>query len=166
MLHRLSDLLRLSLEDRTGEHLDLESELVFVRHYLDIEKVRFEDRLTVEYDIQSAALDATVPPMLLQPLVENAIRHGIAPRTEGGRLRIAATTEDGRVTIEISDDGTGFDQSMPGVNGSGIGLSNTRRRLRTAFPDKHELQIESKPGQGTTVRITLPHDGTSSDDRP
>lgn len=154
MLHRLSELLRATLDDRHGDEIDLQSEIDFVRHYAEIEGIRFHDRLSVEFDIDAASLDALVPPMLLQPLVENAIRHGIAPKAAGGTLRIATSKANDRLTLEVQDNGTGFREGAE--NGRGIGLGNIRRRLETQYPGAHQLSIASCPGEGTTVRITLP----------
>src|SRR5207245_2548157 len=104
----LGDLLRLSLQSRGTQEVPLRQELDFARRYLEIEQTRFRDRLRVTFDVAEAALDGRLPILVLQPLVENAIRHGISPRSSGGSLRIAAARRDGTLCLEVEDDGVGL----------------------------------------------------------
>jgi two-component sensor histidine kinase len=152
MIARLSELLRLSLEHVSSEAVPLRRELEFLQSYLDIEKTRFEERLQIVMDIAPHVLDAEVPNMLLQPLVENAVRHGISKKAEGGTIKISAWHSLGRMVIVISDDGRGMTN---GSKGMGIGLSNTRARLQQLYDNDFAFQVTPTP-QGTTVRIEVP----------
>jgi LytS/YehU family sensor histidine kinase len=152
MIARLSELLRLSLEHVSSEAVPLRRELEFLQSYLDIEKTRFEERLRIVMDIAPHVLDAEVPNMILQPLVENAVRHGISKKAEGGTIKISAWHSLGRVVIVISDDGRGMTN---GSKGMGIGLSNTRARLQQLYD--HDFAFQVTPSTtGTTVRIEVP----------
>ena len=118
---------------------------------------RFGDRLTVEQDIGSGAEDVSVPPLILQPIVENAVRHGISPKVEGGLIRIAASVESGRLTVLISDDGVGAENlDVSELSPESYGLRNVRDRLRTNFGPGEWLTIKSRQGKGTTVRLVIP----------
>jgi signal transduction histidine kinase len=151
---RLADLFRHTLEVSGREHQPLGDELRFLRDYLGIERSRFGDRLRVHESVEPGLEDAQVPSLLLQPLVENAVRHGIAPRVEGGTLTLRARRGPGSLVVEIQDDGPGFDPA--GAEGSdGFGLRSVRERLRLAGPP-HAIDIDSSPGRGTCVRVTLP----------
>ena len=153
MVARLADLLRGTLERPSVDDVPLGEELDLVRRYLDVEQVRFGERLNVDFEVEGEAMRGLVPPLLLQPLVENAIRHGITPRPEGGRLWISAKRIDGRLQMTIDDDGPG----MPAEFNAGVGLSNTRARLRLKYGGAHDLAFErSKPG-GLRVRIEVPY---------
>jgi two-component system LytT family sensor kinase len=152
MIARLSELLRLSLEHVSSEAVPLRRELQFLQNYLDIEKTRFEERLQIVMDIAPHVLDAEVPNMLLQPLVENAVRHGLSKKAEGGTIKISAWHSLGRMVIVIADDGRGITN---GNKGMGIGLSNTRARLQQLYDHDFAFQVTPTP-QGTTVRIEVP----------
>ena len=153
MIARLSDFLRLTLEERTGDEVPLAEELEFVQRYLDIEQVRFGERLQLEVSIAPDALDAVVPVLLLQPLVENAVKHGIATREDGGRIAIRAERRAATLRITVSDDGPGPGGAGPGP---GIGLANTRERLRTLYGDAQRLELDASPHGGTRVVVELP----------
>ncbi len=153
MIARLSDFLRLTLEERAGDEVPLAEELEFVQRYLDIEQVRFGERLRLEVSVAPDALDAIVPVLLLQPLVENAVKHGIATREDGGRIEIRAERRAATLRITISDDGPGPGGAGPGP---GIGLANTRERLRTLYGDAHRLELVASPEGGTRVLVELP----------
>ncbi len=128
----------------------------FVAAYLEIEAARFEDRLRVEWEIEQGALGARVPHLILQPLVENAIRHGIAPRSEAGRLRVAARRENRRVRLEVEDDGVGLAEvSRPGA--AGVGLANVRARLAALYGPAGELALAATPGGGVTATLVVPY---------
>lgn len=153
MLTRLSDLLRLSLRHR-GSTVPLRRELELVGRYLEIERARFADRLSVEYRIAPEAWDAAVPSFLIQPLVENAIRHGIAASPGHGRVAISASAADGTLEVAVQDTGPGPTADAPG--GAGIGLENTRARLRELYGDAAALELVRDPGGGAIARVRLP----------
>jgi signal transduction histidine kinase len=148
----LGDLLRRSLHQSNGALTSLAEEIEFARRYLDIEQVRFADRLHVHWELDERALQAEVPSLFLQPLVENAIRHGIAPRSAAGMIRIRAQRQDGRVRITIQDDGPGFPASPNG----GIGLANTRQRLALAYGEAAQVVLHNVPEGGAQVIVSLP----------
>jgi sensor histidine kinase YesM len=153
MMTRLSELLRTSLDGDGQPEVTLRQELDLLRRYVDIEKVRFEERLRVTIDVEDAALDAHVPAFALQPLVENAIRHAIAPRAEGGRLALVAQRVDGTLRISVTDDGPG----LPAVRArEGVGLANTRARLAQLYGAEQSLELENLPGGGLRVALTIP----------
>lgn len=155
MVTRLGDLLRRSLDEHELAWIPLDAELDFLRLYTEIEQVRFEGWLTVRNDIDPALHDVRVPPMILQPLVENAIRHGISPLKRAGTVVVRATrVRDQRVQLEVADDGVGIDgEAAPA---EGIGLGTTRARLAHLFGSAAELRVEPRPGGGTVVRVVLP----------
>jgi two-component system, LytTR family, sensor kinase len=152
MIARLSNLLRLSLDHVSSQMVPLQQELEFLDSYLDIEKTRFEERLQVVREIDPEALDAAVPNLLLQPLVENAIRHGISKKAAGGKLEIYAARRGDRLRIMITDDGR---PPQPSTTSSGIGLSNTRARLTQLFGNDFAFELLAA-GQGAQVLIDLP----------
>jgi two-component system LytT family sensor kinase len=168
MLTRLSDLLRLSLDNLAVQEVPLKTEIEFVRNYLHIEQVRFQDRLTVTMDIDPETLDAMVPNMFLQPLVENSIRHGIARSSGPGTIRIESKHGNGSVRITVRDNGPGLPATNNGhTNGNGngngngrakcgLGLANTRARLQQLYGDGHRLEIANAPGGGVLVTLDLP----------
>ena len=151
---RLAEVFRYALRASDHEHARLGDELAFVRSYLEIERTRFSERLRIEEQVEPGLEAAMIPSLLLQPLVENAVRHGISTRPEGGRLRLAVRRVGATVVIEIEDDGPGMKgDEVP--SGTGFGLHSVRERLRAAgLADA--LVIESQPGRGTRVRITSP----------
>jgi sensor histidine kinase YesM len=154
MLTMLSDLLRLAL-DQAEPQVPLREELEFLDRYLEIEQVRFGERLILRRDIDPAALDAEVPSLLLQPLVENAIRHGIARRPGAGRIDLTVRRTAGRLVITVADTGRGFTaEALRGQHG--IGLANTRARLEQLYGDRQSLVLENAEEGGGIVRITLP----------
>ena len=126
----------------------------FLERYVEIQKVRFSDRLEVNIAIDPEALGARIPNLLLQPIVENAILHGIAPKPTPGRVDVLAHVEGGRLHIEIRDDGVGLPAARSGQ--TGIGLVNTRTRLEKIYGTNHRLVLTSEPGRGVTVKIEIP----------
>jgi two-component system, LytTR family, sensor kinase len=157
MVTRLSSFLRHSLDNDPMQKVTLEQELTALQLYLDIEKVRFEERLTLELDIQKEAAGALIPSLLLQPLVENAIKYGIARSEEGGHLRIAARVFAGDLLLELSDDGPGVelvDGQLPTANG--VGLRNTRERLAELYGNRHSFRLSATDPHGLTVNIRIP----------
>jgi signal transduction histidine kinase len=155
MISRLSDLLRLTL-DRTGApHVPLQEELEFLQKYLEIEQTRFQDRLTVRYEIDPHTLDAEVPRMLLQPLAENAIKHGVSPKSGQVLVQIVARLEGDRLWLEVRDNGVGLSGTARSQFRNGVGLANTRDRLACLYEDAYQLEFSEADG-GLTVRIALP----------
>lgn len=156
MLTDLSDLLRLSFENLEVQEISLKQELEFLEKYLEIEQMRFHDRLSVNMQISPDVLDARVPNMILQPLVENAIKHGIAPRSSGGRIDINAVRSNGHLEIEVTDDGLGVPFGDLANLPEGVGLSNTRRRLRHLYGDQHRFALREIEKGGLGVSLEIP----------
>jgi two-component system, LytTR family, sensor kinase len=156
MLTRLSDLLRLTLRQPDQQVSSLRDELDALDLYLGIQRERYGDRLRVQKDIDPAALVAEVPWLLLQPLVENALKHGIDPVSAGGTLRLRASIEGDRLVLNVSDDGAGFRASCDPDAGNGIGLRNTRARLARLYGADHTLELRNLQPGGAEVRISLP----------
>ncbi|MES2692839.1 MAG: histidine kinase [Verrucomicrobiota bacterium] len=151
----LSDLLRVSLQT-TQHEVTLASELELLEHYLAIEQARLGDRLRIVRDIDHHALAACVPPLILQPLAENAVRHGFEPRLAPGTLTIEARREGDLLRLTVTDDGVGLHANMPRSSRRGIGLANTRERLRTLHGDEARLDFTAPPEGGVRAEITLP----------
>jgi len=152
---RLAELFRYTLTGSERGVAPLREELDFLRHYLAIEHLRFGERLRVEEQIEPGLESVAVPSLLLQPLVENAVRYAVGSRPEGARVRIAARRDGDRVVLEVEDDGPGLD-GVTGRGGAGFGLHSVRERLRAAGPP-HALEVRSEPGGGTHMIITLPY---------
>jgi two-component system, LytTR family, sensor kinase len=152
MLARLSEFLRMTLDSQLGHEIPLSREMEFIRRYLEIEQIRFEERLAMRFDIESDALSARVPTLALQPLVENAIHHGIAPRPQGGAIEIRAFREGGRLHLSVADDGVGTD----GQPRERIGLANTRARLEQLYGAEQRLFFTDIPGGGFRVDLEIP----------
>jgi two-component system, LytTR family, sensor kinase len=170
-LSRLEDLLRLTLSKSAAQEVPLRDEIEILEPYLEIEQTRFGDRLTVEWAVEPQLLDAVVPQLVLQPLVENAIKHGIAPRSSPGRIRISAQEVAGMLELEVSDNGPGLaGESRPNPRfggaasrpapqdrgGCGVGLANTRARLKQLYPREHQLVLGDRPGGGARVHLRIP----------
>jgi two-component system LytT family sensor kinase len=154
-LLRLTNLLRGVLRRSATEFSTVDEEIDLVRSYLDIERARYEERLQVSIEIARAATDKLVPTLLLQPLVENAVKHGIAPGRAGGSVRIAAYEREGLLHIVVEDSGIGFDASSRRST-PGVGLRSVAERLRVHYGDGATFHIRSTLGEGTTVEIDLP----------
>jgi hypothetical protein len=154
MMSRLSELLRLTLDNQGAPEVTLKEEMDLLERYLDIERIRFEERLRVTMNVDPSALEARVPNFSLQPLVENAIRHGIAARPEGGRLDITAERTDGMLEIRLRDDGPGL--TTEGPRHEGIGVANTRARLAQLYGPHHRFEMMNAPGGGLLVTIAVP----------
>ena len=156
LIVKLSGLLRRLL--RSQEHFaTLRDELEAIDEYLDIENIRFGPRLKIEKQIDPASLDVIVPSMLLQPIVENSIKHGIEPKLGEGRITIRSVTRDGHTVIDVIDNGVGVSTGdATRVKGSGIGLRNVNERLRVIYGSNYQLQLDSVPGGGTCARIVIP----------
>ena len=158
MVARLGDLLRIALEHEETQEVSLREELAFLEPYLEIEQARLEDRLTVVMEIAPETLDARVPHLLLQPLVENAIRHGIAPRIDPGRVEISATSgaDDRFLHLTVRDDGPGLGPDSRTPTRQGVGLTNIRSRLEQLYGGEHRFSLEPHPQGGVVVRLSLP----------
>jgi signal transduction histidine kinase len=157
VLSQLAGLLRESLRDDAPHEVSLKEELSFLERYLEIEKTRFTDRLSVKFDIGPDVLDARVPTWILQPLVENAIRHGISRRAGVGRVEVRAWRENGTLRLEVSDDGPGLpDSSGKASTIGGIGLANTRARLEKLHGKDFGLELQNVDGGGARASVRLP----------
>ena len=154
MLTDLSELLRLSLRHSAAQEVPLSEELGFLERYLDIMRVRFGYRLEITVDASAEAETAMVPSLVLQPLVENAIRHGMEGRTDKGHVVVRAERRDGRLRLEVSDDGPGL--SARPQPGTGLGLANTRERLARLYGAEAGIDTAQVDGRGTSVRVTIP----------
>jgi signal transduction histidine kinase len=156
MLIRLSDFLRLTLDHLGIPEVPLMVEIDFLKRYLEIEKMRFEDRLEVEFDVEPAALHGRVPNLILQPIVENALKHGLSKISGVGRLRIRAKSVGGKLFLRVLDNGPGIaNGGRPRLN-EGIGITNTKRRLDQAYGPDHIFSISNADGGGCQVTIELP----------
>lgn len=156
MIAELSELLRLAMNKIEVQQLPLEQELFFVERYLRVERIRFGEKLNIKIEVSADALPAIVPNFLLQPLVENCIKHGISKRVSAGAVRIAGRRAAQRLRIEISNDGPEPADGFEPDQASGIGLRNTRSRLQHAYGDDYELELVQRPEGGAIIRLDLP----------
>ena len=156
MLHSLSELLRIALSSSDRQEIPLREELDFLGRYLAIQRMRFGDRLQVSEEIEASAMDCLVPALLLQPLVENAICHGLEPSGQPGKLRIAAARDGEWLRLTVEDDGVGLTAGGQNHEGSGVGLANVRERLATLHGGAYEFSIAERPEGGVVVKIRLP----------
>lgn len=155
LIARLSTLLRISLDSTRVQEVTVRQEMDFLERYIDIQKARFSDRLAVGIAIEPEAMEARIPNLLLQPLVENAILHGIAPKAGPGRVDVLGRVHNGRLHLEVRDDGPGLGDGSRRAK-EGIGLSNTRERIAKIYGAAGQLSLRSEPGRGVTVQIVLP----------
>ncbi len=153
MINRLSDLLRLSLEN-SRQTITLGEEVDFLQRYLEIEQVRFRDRLSVLVDVPDELLDAEVPSLILQPVAENAVLHGVSKVREGGAIEISARRLDGHLILNVQDTGPGFPDD---VVEEGVGLSNTAARLEQLYGGDHEFKRANRAEGGAVVTMTIPY---------
>jgi len=151
---QLSDLLRYALRTDGAAEVSLAEEMDFVRRYLEIEQVRFGDRLIVSYDVPLAALAAKIPPFILQLLVENAINHGVAKKASPGHVGISAERADGVLRLQVEDDGVGLTQEMG--SGPGLGIRNARERLAHLYGDRFHLELTNRPEGGARASLEIP----------
>jgi signal transduction histidine kinase len=154
MTARLSDLLRLTLENVGVQEVPLAQELEFLERYLEIERTRFSDRLKVQIEVAPDTLDASTPYLILQPLVENAIRHGIATRSSPGTVIVRATRDGGMLVLQVKDDGPGI--QSPATSKNGIGISSTRERLEKLYGAAHRFELSNAAEGGLTVKLSFP----------
>jgi two-component system, LytTR family, sensor kinase len=156
MLVRLSELLRIALSHSADHEVSLREEIEFVKAYIELEQMRFGERLRARLDLDPSSLDARVPNMLIQPLVENAIQYGIAQIRSGGLLELVTDRSDGMLRIRIVNDGPPQTVEPQPARGNGIGLSNTRARLWQLYGDAYRLHMVSRPAGGIEVRLEIP----------
>ena len=156
MIARLSDLLRMSLQRVGVQEVPLKEELDFLSKYLEIEQTRFRDRLTVVFDVQADTLDALVPNLLLQPLVENAIKHGIGPRPTPGQIAVRARRNGALLELDVQDNGVGLSAARLTDFNRGVGLSNTRSRLDHLYGSLHRFEFRQPAEGGLLVCIAIP----------
>jgi len=156
MLARLSDLLRMALDQPGVQEVPLKDELDFLEKYLEIEQARFGSRLSVRFDVDPETLDACVPNLLLQPLVENSIRHAVAVRVEGGSIEVTARRMGDRLQLQVRDNGPGLPKGRLQGSGTGVGLANTRSRLEHLYGASQQLQFAEPAGGGLAVIVTIP----------
>jgi signal transduction histidine kinase len=156
MLVGLSDLLRHTLEHSARQEVELREELGFIKLYLSMQEMRFSDRFHVQLDIDPATMKALVPNLILQPLTENAIRHGISRRADAGLVGISSAVEDSHLRLTIYDNGAGLPNDWQLKGSTGIGLANTAARLQQLYGDDHEFDIRNRAGGGVEVVIRMP----------
>lgn len=156
MITDLSDLLRLSLEKLEVQEVSLQQELDFLQKYVEIEQIRFHDRLKIEMNVAPDTLDAKVPNMILQPLVENAIKHGIAPLSQGGTINVVAERNNGNLILSVSDNGVGLTNLNISEIPEGVGLRNTKSRLKHLYGAEHKFEIIPIENGGVKLNLTIP----------
>lgn len=156
MINRLSELLRITLDHMETHVYTLENEIEITRRYMEIESIRFHDRLSVDWDIQPETLIAAVPSLILQPLVENAMRHGVDSSLGKSRIQIAARLYDDRVSLEVRDDGKDPEKISAQTNSPGIGLKNTRARLAELYGEDHSFSLSRTEDNWTLAQIVIP----------
>ena len=159
----LGDLLRRVLASAGTQFVPLRQEVEFIRRYLEIEQYRFGERLNVEWSIDEATGDARVPYLILQPLVENAIRHAIAPRATVGHLLISSRTSGGRLRLLVRDNGPGLPEAFVGATGNGVGLSTTKERLQHIYGHDHRFDVANAAGGGVCAELDIPFQLAPSD---
>jgi LytS/YehU family sensor histidine kinase len=157
MINRLSKFLRYTLENVSSQEVSLREEIETIELYLDIQQVRFKDRLTITMQISPDVLDALVPTLILQPLVENALRHGIGSSEAAGHLQISAERQNGTVHIHVSDDGPGIRGDWRGLQQKGVGLRNTLSRLEKLYGDSFSFDLLNCADRGAVVSFSIPY---------
>lgn len=156
MLVGLSDLLRHALQHSDRQEVELREELSFIKIYLNIQQMRFSDRLQIDFDVEPATTRLMVPNLILQPLVENALRHGIGQRTDAGSIQIKAMRQGESLVLTVSDNGGGLPGHWQLKTGSGIGLANTAARLQQLYGENHRFDIHNRDESGVEVEIVVP----------
>jgi two-component system, LytTR family, sensor kinase len=160
MLVRLSELLRITMSHTGAPQTTLREEVAFLERYLDIEKIRFRNRLEVVIAVSDDALDAQVPSLILQPMVENAMRHGVEPHSRMGRIELRGARDGGNLVLTVADNGAGIPAGGP--KREGIGVANTRARLAELYGDQQKFELVNGPEGGLCVRITIPFNSTKT----
>jgi sensor histidine kinase YesM len=172
MIARLGDFLRLTLESSAAQVVPLRQEIEFLNCYLEIERIRFRDRLTTRIDVEPQVLDCGVPNLILQPIVENAIRHGVSQRAAHGHVEVRAARVGSSLLLEVRDNGRGLPEgaavSAPGSKGGGVGLANTRARLQRLYGAAYRFELSNSPAGGVVVTLEIPLQGSQAvgDERP
>ncbi|HJP93224.1 MAG TPA: histidine kinase [Pyrinomonadaceae bacterium] len=156
MLVGLSDLLRHTLDYSARQEVELREEINFIKLYLSIQEMRFSDRLEIEFDIDPLTTKAMVPNLILQPLTENALRHGISRSADSGMVGISSAVEDGHLRLTVYDNGAGLPDDWQMKGSTGIGLANTSARLQQLYDDDHQFDIRNRDGGGVEVVILMP----------
>ena len=154
MLVRLSELLRITMSHTGAPQTTLREEVAFIERYLDIEKIRFRNRLEVTIAMDDGVIDAEVPSLILQPMVENAMKHGVEPHARMGRIELRGERRDGNLVLTVSDNGSGV--TADGLKREGIGIANTRTRLVELYGSRQKFELVNRPEGGLCVRITIP----------
>jgi len=153
---KLGNLLRTVLDKNKRQQVLLKEEVEFIRSYLDIEQVRFHDRLTIDYEIEEECLSCYVPSMILQPLVENAVKHGFSKKAEKGRIEIGIKKRNRKVFFSVADDGLGSDMAASALLSNGLGLRNVKDRLELIYGDQADFNIEASFQKGFKVSFSIP----------
>ena len=154
MVAQLSDLLRISLEKTKKDFVSLKEEIDFLSIYLEIHKILYKDRLNIEYEIDPETINAKVPLMILQPLVENALIHGVNPDKRCGLIRIQSIREEDNIILKVSDNGNGFKPNFK--SGNGIGLSNIREQLEKIYPENYFFDVGNSVDGGCIAVVKIP----------
>jgi sensor histidine kinase YesM len=155
MLVRLSELLRITMSHTGAPKTTLREEIAFIERYLDIEKIRFRNRLEVSIAVEPDAINAQVPSLILQPMVENAMHHGVEPNSRMGRIELKGARRNGNLVLSISDNGAGIPEG--GFTRQGIGVANTRARLTELYGSEQKFEMANGPQGGLCVTITIPY---------
>lgn len=153
---QLSDLLRLSLKSGHEQEVPLKEELDFLQKYVEIQQTLLQERLAVQWDIAPETFDALVPNMILQPLVENSIRHGLAGRACGGQIEVKSCLSNNKLKLEVLDDGIGIQAEVRAASTKGVGITNARARLKYLYGDEQHFDLSRSPGGGLMICITIP----------
>jgi sensor histidine kinase YesM len=161
MIERLGEFLRLTMDSAGNQEVNVEQEIQFLKGYLEIEQLRFQDRLTVNVSVDPNAMDVKVPNLILQPIVENAIRHGIAPGCTPGLIEIDVRRQNGKLQMQVRDNGPGLPVCPSSIKlfRGGLGLANTRARLDKLYGSAHRFELENNPSGGLTVTLEVPSRG-------
>jgi len=166
MIARLGDFLRLTLETSAAQEVPLRQEIEFLNCYLEIERIRFRDRLTTLIDVDPQVMDCRVPNLILQPIVENAIRHGVSQRSAPGRIEVRAARVGATLRLEVRDNGRGLPEGADATRGSkgGVGLANTRARLQQLYGAAYRFDLSNAPAGGAVVTLEMPLQGPPAGD--
>lgn len=156
MIAGLGDFLRRAIEDSQRQEVPLSEEIDHLQKYLEIQKIRFADRLTVDLEVPADVLESQVPSLVLQPMVENAIQHGISQRTQGGKIRIRAFRSNRRLMLQIYNDGPSLAHDNGEMSHSGVGMSNVRTRLKSLYGDSFEFSLKNQGPHGVEAVLSLP----------